>query len=151
MTLLGYYGLPWWFAWPALQTMQSFGSADRVTRTLIFVLAVFVNTAAWAIVFLALGPLVKRVNFRRRPVVLLLAGIATLFGYYGMPWWLGLPAQWTLQSFGSGERPIVVQTAIFIVAVLVNVAAWTIVFSGLSFLGERANVRDHVANLFRRQ
>ncbi|HYO76392.1 MAG TPA: hypothetical protein VE010_08015 [Thermoanaerobaculia bacterium] len=72
---------------------------------------------------------------RRSPLLLLLAGALTILGYFGMPWWAGLPATETLQLaerlFAVSEQGPGPQLVAFFVAVVVNVVAW---MGGLMFL-----------------
>ena len=74
------------------------------------------------------APLPRR---RTSTAALLIGGALPLLGYSGLPWWLGWPA-YTVVAFAESalslsDRTATWRVAIFAVAVLVNVLAWTAV------------------------
>jgi hypothetical protein len=84
-------------------------------------------------------------NRHRGALVVALSGAMTFLSYYGIVWWAGLPAFWTMYVLASADRSVTVRTLIFVAAVLVNVMTWVAVFHLLLWLGDRAKLR-----LFRR-
>jgi hypothetical protein len=71
----------------------------------------------------------------RGPVTLVLAGVATLLGYYGLPWWAGWPATATLEAFERvftiSERGAAWQLGGFAVAAAVNILSWAVLIAAL--------------------
>ena len=70
LTILGYYGLPWWAAWPAYELMaleeSAFSLFDRgpVWRIVAFAVAVAANMVLWAV---AVRLVLAAVRAWRRP------------------------------------------------------------------------------------